>query len=283
MDRTIREELRIPLRYGFKAPGRQLKGPGMMCHMVLPLLFLVILWIPFFLAGPVGATEPITLKETIRDALRNSHEIRSMESVVLAWREDVGIAMSHLLPGFFFEERAMRTNNPTYAFMAKLNLERFTARDFELERLNNPDAVTDYQASLCFEQPLFAPKAYIGVSISKKEAIANEEDLKRKREEVAFLDVRACPDIRTAAAFFRVADRTVADIREPLRRTELRIKTVSASTPMSCGPPPGHSGGGLRILRHVLRSDISGAGHLHDVRCCGRAGPDPDGRPASVL
>ena len=84
--------------------------------------------------------------------------------------------------------------------------------------------MTDCQTSLCFEQPLFAPKAYIGVSISKKEAIANEEDLKRKREEVAFLVVRACLDNRTAAAFVRVAERAVADIREHLRLAELRYQ-----------------------------------------------------------
>ena len=87
--------------------------------------------------------------------------------------------------------------------MAKLNQERFTARDFELDRLNNPDAVTDYQTSLSFEQPLFVPKDYIGFGLAKKEAVAKEGDLKRKREEIAFLVVRAYLDIQTAADFVR--------------------------------------------------------------------------------
>ena len=224
MNQTTREPLhifpRISLPQGFRLPGPQVNGIG----LSLSLLFLVIICIPLSLSGAAGATEPITLKEAIRIALRSNHEIRSMESVVLAGKEDVGIAMSYLLPGLFFEERALRTNNPTYAFMAKLNQERFTARDFELERLNNPDAVTDYQTSLSFEQPLFVPKAYIGFGLAKKEAVAKEGDLKRKREEIAFLVVRVYLDIQTATDFVRVADRAAADIREHLRLAELRYQ-----------------------------------------------------------
>lgn len=224
MNQTTREPLhifpRISLPQGFRLPGPQVNGIG----LSLSLLFLVIICIPLSLSGAAGATEPITLKEAIRIALRSNHEIRSMESVVLAGKEDVGIAMSYLLPGLFFEERVLRTNNPTYAFMAKLNQERFTARDFELDRLNNPDAVTDYQTSLSFEQPLFVPKAYIGFGLAKKEAVAKEGDLKRKREEIAFLVVRAYLDIQTAADFVRVADRAAADIREHLRLAELRYQ-----------------------------------------------------------
>lgn len=147
-----------------------------------------------------------------------------LQSGVLSGKADVGIAMSYLLPGISLEERALRTNNPTYAFMAKLNQERFTAGDFSLDHLNNPDAVTDYQTSLSFEQPLFAPKAYIGYGISKKEAQAKEEELNRKKEEIAFLVIRAYLNIQTAAAFVRVANQAVGDIREHLRLAELRYK-----------------------------------------------------------
>ena len=228
MNQTIREQWHllplIPIRNEVTAPGHQVGGSGVKCNRALSLLFWMIMCIPLFLPGKAGAAEPITLKEALRTALRNNHEIRSMENAVLAGKEDVGIAVSYLLPGLFFEERAMRTNNPTYAFMAKLNQERFTARDFELERLNNPDAVTDYQTSLSFEQPLFAPKAYIGFGVAKKEALAKEEDLRRKREDVTFLVVRAYLDIQTAAAFARVADRAVEDIREHLRLAELRYQ-----------------------------------------------------------
>jgi outer membrane protein TolC len=187
-------------------------------------MIIVILVFLCVFPGPSGAEMPVTLADAIRIALQNNHEIKGLQHGVQAGKEDVGIALSHLLPVISFEERAMRTNNPTYAFMAKLNQERFTAGDFDLEHLNNPDAVTDYQTSLSFIQPLFAPKAYIGLGMSKKESQAQEEDLRRKREEIAFHVVRSYLGIQTSRAFVLVTDRAVDDMKEHLRLAELRHK-----------------------------------------------------------
>lgn len=186
----------------------------------------IIVILMFLCISPAKARAemPVTLADAIRIALQNNHEIKGLQHGVQAGKEDVGIALSHLLPAISFEERALRTNNPTYTFMAKLNQERFTAGDFDLEHLNNPDAVTDYQTSLSFIQPLFAPKAYIGLGMSKKEAQAQEEDLRRKREEIAFHVVRSYLGIQTSRAFVLVADRAVDDMKEHLRLAELRYK-----------------------------------------------------------
>ncbi len=170
----------------------------------------------------VAVAESLSLSEAIRIALENNHEIKVLQSGVQAGKADVGIAMSYLLPGISLEERALRTNNPTYAFMAKLNQERFTAGDFALDHLNNPDAITDYQTSLSIEQPLFAPKAYFGLSMSKKEVQAQEEELYRKKEEIAFRVLQAYLGIQTAASFVRVTNQAAQDVREHLRLAELR-------------------------------------------------------------
>jgi outer membrane protein TolC len=177
-----------------------------------------------FLFPPTTTAEPLSLSEAIHIALEDNHEIKALQSGVQAGKADVGIAMSYLLPGISLEERALRTNNPTYAFMAKLNQERFTATDFALDNLNNPDDVTDYQTSLSFEQPLFAPKAYFGLSISQNEARAQEEELYRKKEEIAYRVVRTYLNIQTAAAYVQVADQAAHDVREHLRLAELRYK-----------------------------------------------------------
>ncbi|MBN1548581.1 MAG: TolC family protein, partial [Syntrophaceae bacterium] len=177
-----------------------------------------------FLTPMATAANPLNLSESLQIALRNNHEIKSLQSGVLAGKADIGIAMSYLLPGIYLEERALRTNNPTYAFMAKLNQERFTAGDFALDNLNNPDAITDYQTSLSFQQPLFAPKAFIGFGISQKEALAKEAELQRKREEITYRVVRTYLNQQTAAAFVRVSEQAAKDVREHLRLAELRYQ-----------------------------------------------------------
>ncbi len=107
----------------------------------------------------------LSLKEALEYSMEGNPAIRAAEKGLLAQKEEIGIARGLLLPKVQFEERFMRTDNPTYVFMAKLNQRRFTAQDFDIPSLNNPSAVNDFQTALSLEQPLFAPKATIGSAV----------------------------------------------------------------------------------------------------------------------
>jgi len=186
----------------------------------------LILSLTFFLvltASSVLALERVfSLPESIRYALKNNNELRAAESSVAAKKDDVGVARSNLLPRLFFEERYLRTNNPTYAFMAKLNQGQFTQQDFAIDSLNNPNPIDDYQTLFGIEQPLFVPKAWIGLDLSKREHEAGRIDLDRKREEIAFQVCRTWLGVQTAKAHLLVADQGVADAREHYRIARLR-------------------------------------------------------------
>lgn len=164
----------------------------------------------------------MALHEAVSTALQDNPNLKAFGRSVAAGREDIGISRSYLLPRIAFEERVMRTNNPTYAFMAKLNQERFTMDDFAISSLNDPDPVSDLQTSLFFEQPLFAPKVYLGMEMAKKEFLARSEELKRKREEVAFEVLRIAYDLKAAKAFGLAAEKGLEDVREHLRLAESR-------------------------------------------------------------
>ncbi|MFA5353281.1 MAG: TolC family protein [Thermodesulfovibrionales bacterium] len=164
----------------------------------------------------------ISLTEAITTALGENHEIRAFGHALSAQREEVGISRSLLLPRISFEERFMRTNNPVYAFMGKLNQERFQASDFALSSLNDPKAITDFQTSLSFEQPLYERKAYIGLEISKKELKAKEEEFSRKKEEISFRVIRTWLMVHTAKEYVNAAEKGLEDAKEHLRIAELR-------------------------------------------------------------
>ena len=66
----------------------------------------------------------LTLPEAVMTALENNHELKAQRNSHAAKQADVGIARSFLLPKISLEERYLRTVNPTYAFMTKLNQER---------------------------------------------------------------------------------------------------------------------------------------------------------------
>ena len=189
------------------------------------VMFAILPILLSFLSAAVAEERAVSLQEALQIALENNHEIRAFRNYVAAQQQDIGIARSYLLPKITFEERFMRTTNPTYAFMAKLNQERFSQQDFDISSLNNPKAVNDFQTSVSFEQTIFARKAYVGLDMAKKEFTAKNEEYIRKKQEIALKVVQAYLMALTAKEFLAVSEKAVEDAREHLRIAELRYDT----------------------------------------------------------
>ncbi len=187
------------------------------------LTILVCALIQFLPTAPAHAQEQaFGLTEAVRYALEHNHEVRAAENSLAARKEDIGVARSGLLPRVSFEERALRTNNPTYAFMAKLNQGRFTQQDFAIDSLNHPDPTNDYQTLFAAEQPVFVPRAWVGVDMSKREHEAGSIELARKKEEIAFRVCQAWLMVHTAKAQVAAAEKGIDDAKEHVRIARLR-------------------------------------------------------------
>jgi len=182
-----------------------------------------VLLILLYASGAVAQDRVLSLREALVYAGTGNPELRAFERSVLGQKEDVGIARSFLLPKLFFEERFMRTNNPTYAFMAKLNQARFEQSDFEISSLNHPQTINDFQSGLFFEQPLFAPRAYIAVDMAATEAAAKGEEFVRKKEDVAFRVLKYYLGVQTAKEFVGASEKAVDDAKAHLRIAESRF------------------------------------------------------------
>jgi len=169
----------------------------------------------------------LSLREAIEQALSGNHELKANERSLSAQQEEIGITASFLLPKLIFEERYMRTNNPTYAFMAKLNQERFSMADLAgaPDTFNHPKVINDFQTSLSFEQAIFAPKAYIGIDMAKREYAAKGDDFSRKKEEVALQVFKTYIGIQTAREFVAVTEKGIDDAKEHLRIAEARYNS----------------------------------------------------------
>ena len=186
-------------------------------------------------AGAAGAA-PLSLREAVELGLESNHGLKAAAAATGAAREDIGVARGYLLPKITFEERYMRTDNPTYAFSSKLNQERFSSSDFAIDSLNGPDAINDFQTSFSIEQPLFARKALVGLDMAHQEYAASRDELFRAREQAAFDIASAYLSVNTASGFEKAAEAGVVDAKEHLRIAEAR-----------------HTGG-LGIYSDVLRA-----------------------------
>jgi len=174
---------------------------------------------PYFLLA-----EKLTLHEAFRIALSDNPRLKAGEWALEAQEKDVRLAKGRLFPKIEMEERMLRTDNPVYAFMAKLNEERFSQEDFMIDRLNNPDPLTDFQTSFSIEQPIFVPGIHVGIDLSKRELMAKRSEHERNKEEVALRVVRSFLAVQTAGEFVDVARKGLEDAEEHSRLAGLRYE-----------------------------------------------------------
>ena len=177
-----------------------------------------------FLAGEAPAGEIMTLQAAVEQAFESNHEIAAFKNSLAAHKEDIGIAQSNLMPKLSLEERFLRTNNPTYVFMSKLNQGRFTAEDFSIDFLNDPGPESDFQTSIAVFQPLLAMQASIGIDMSETAYAAKKEEYYRKQEELALQVAQAYLMAQMAEEYINVAKQGVADASEHLRIARLSYK-----------------------------------------------------------
>lgn len=189
-------------------------------RMVIIALVLVII-IP---STTIWAMEKLSLREAIEMAMKGNPEIRAFTWSVRAHEEDINIARAHWYPKLIMEERFLRTDNPTYSFMAKLNQERFTQADFAIDALNNPEPVSDFQTSFRFEQPLYAPQISIRIDMAEGTLKSRKLEFERKKEEVALKVVKAYLNIQKAKAYVAISRKAVEDAKEHKRLAMLRYE-----------------------------------------------------------
>ncbi|HKN19697.1 MAG TPA: TolC family protein, partial [Dissulfurispiraceae bacterium] len=192
------------------------------CNLCILVTVFLLLQATSATAGDAEAG--LSLTDAVKTALENNYEILAFKNTLAVSIEDVGVARSFLLPKINFEERFMGTTNPTYVFMERLNQGRFSQADFAINSLNSPGAISDFQTSLSFEQPLFSKKAYVGLEMARQDHAARNEEYMRKREEIAFKVTEAYFTVVKAGEQVTMAEKTLEDTGEHRRIAESRLK-----------------------------------------------------------
>ncbi|MFQ3573251.1 MAG: TolC family protein [Thermodesulfovibrionales bacterium] len=186
--------------------------------------FIISLFVIFIYISPSYSQTSIKLKDALYLALKNNREIQALEESLRAQDRDVSIARSNLFPRITFEERFLRTSNPTYSFMSKLNQARFTELDFYLPNLNHPNPTNDFQTLLSFEQPIFVKKLNVAIDMAKRGVVSKEFELHRKKEEVTYRVMQAVTAIKTIKGFIEVSNKAVQEAEEIKRIADIRYK-----------------------------------------------------------
>lgn len=99
--------------------------------------------------------EPLTLQDAVAIALERSPQRKIVVAETHVTKTDVSQAKSAFLPHVVFAETITRSNDPVYVFGTRLRQSRFTAADFELNRLNQPAPIGNFATRFSAQWNLF--------------------------------------------------------------------------------------------------------------------------------
>lgn len=115
------------------------------------LLFIVVLSGSFLNAQQ---QKTLSKEEMLTKLSENNQSIKISQQEFMEARSDFRQTNALFIPNISISHTGTSTNNPVYAFMAKLNQGTFSESDFAIDNLNNPKAIDNYTTSISFEQPL---------------------------------------------------------------------------------------------------------------------------------
>jgi TolC family type I secretion outer membrane protein len=149
----------------------------------------VVLLLAGLCLAPVSAgaraAEPLTMAEAIAAALKHNPEIQVARHELDAADSGVVRARSGLLPQVNVAEAYNRTNSPLWAFGTKLNQGAIEASDFNPDRLNDPDAIGNYNTALTLSWNLFdGGRTWIGWQQSKQARQVAELGVRRSEQQI---------------------------------------------------------------------------------------------------
>jgi len=193
-----------------------------MIRLVLAALFAV-------LCAPASfAQETLSLREALQDALTHNGSLLAAQGSVREAEARVRQARAPLFPRVSVTESWQRSDQPVFVFSALLSSRKFTAANFAIDSLNNPNPLGFFHGTLSLEQLVFDG----GRTRAATQVAALQRDIADFSADATASDVA----VRTTEAFGRVlieraamrsADAAVAAAQEDLTRATLRVDAGS--------------------------------------------------------
>jgi outer membrane protein TolC len=138
----------------------------------------------FIFPGGVRAQEPLTLRQAIQVALKQSPDVDAARAGVDEAKANASLARTQYLPQVNFTEDMSRGDDPVYVFGTRLRQQRFTQADFALPALNSPNPIGNFATRISGGWLLFdslhTQKSIHGADLMQKSAASSAEAVDQK-------------------------------------------------------------------------------------------------------
>jgi len=180
-----------------------------------------------FSVPPSRADEPevLTLSAACEMALKNNPLIR----VTLSGRQIADAQLKEARAGWFpllqFSETFTRGNNPVFVFGSLLEQARFTAANFSVSSLNNPEPLSNFRTALILRQTLFDQlQTYTRVTQARFGQRQADMQKAMVEQQIRFEVVRTYSGVLVAHAKKGVAEEAVKTAESDMKRVQDRFK-----------------------------------------------------------
>jgi outer membrane protein TolC len=176
----------------------------------------------------VGATfasaqTSLTLEDAMNRARGETSDARALAAAVDEADASIQRARSGFWPRVDVTETVRRGNQPVFVFGSLLSQRRFTAANFAISALNDPDPVTNTRTAVALEQPVFdAGFARLGVQAARLDreiAVASRD---AAHQDLAFRAAQAFVRVLQLEATVRATDAAVAAAESDRQRVRAR-------------------------------------------------------------
>ena len=184
-------------------------------------------------AGPglpgLPAQEPLTLAKAAARALERNPDLAVDTPLSEAAVSELSASRAGYLPRLDFEQSYTGGNNPVYVFVTLLNQRRFTAQNFALSSLNQPDAIDNLQTRLAAQASIWdfgrnrrrVEGARLGVEMTER----GHEDHMRQ---VLLATLDAYYSVSLAREAWSAAETSLESARSIVRQAEARAQSGMA-------------------------------------------------------
>jgi outer membrane protein len=171
----------------------------------------------------------IGLQQAVQIALNQNPVLSAARSQVEIAEQRAVQGRSGLLPRLNISESLQRTTNPTQVFSNKLNQENFTASDFAINRLNQPNALNDFATNFTATWPLYdGGRSWHGWQQARIGKEASVYALERNRQQVIARTTAAYVGVLLAAENFAVVQSALKTAATSLSVASNRYSTGMA-------------------------------------------------------
>jgi outer membrane protein TolC len=169
------------------------------------------------------AQTALTLDEAIRRAQADTAEARALASSIDEADARIQGAQSTYWPRIDVTETVQRGNQPVYVFGSLLAQRRFTAADFAIPALNDPDPVTNTRTAVTLDQPIFnAGQTRLGVQSAQLERDVATASRDVARQDLGYRAAQAFVHVLELTATVRATDAAVAAAESDRQRARAR-------------------------------------------------------------